>query len=57
MKTVDQINEEYSSLCARLGDLRIKRGTLEHQENELIKKIAALVKEMTDAKQKQEVEQ
>jgi hypothetical protein len=57
LKTVDQINEEYSSLCARLGDLRIKRGTLEHQENELIKKIAALVKEMTDAKQKQEVEQ
>jgi hypothetical protein len=53
MKTTEEINEEYSRLCAKLGDLKIKRGTLEHQENEIIKEIAKLSKEMQTIKEKQ----
>lgn len=54
MKTKEQIDQEYSSLCAQLGDIEIKKGTLEFQKNEIIKKIALLAKEKTQTK---EVEQ
>jgi uncharacterized membrane protein len=53
VKTTEDINNEYSKLCAKLGDLRIKRGTLKHQENEIIKEIARLSKEMQAIKEKQ----
>lgn len=47
MRTQEQIDKEYSDLCAQLGDIEIRKGTLEFKKNEIIKKIAQLAKEKT----------
>lgn len=48
MRTVDEIDQEYTDLCAVLGDIEIQKGMLEHKKNETIKKIAQLSKEKSE---------
>ena len=54
MKTAEEIDQEYSELCMKLGDLEIKKGMIEHQKSEIIKKIAALAKEKLSKKDQEQ---
>lgn len=56
MRTVDEIDQEYTDLCAVLGDIEIQRGMLEHKKNETIKKIAQLSKEKSEILKTQKTE-
>lgn len=51
-RTEEQINQEYSELCAKLGDIEIKKGALDFQKNEIIKKVGALAKERNELDEK-----
>ncbi len=55
MRTVDEIDQEYTDLCAVLGDIEIQKGMLEHKKNETIKKIARLSKEKTELTEAQKI--
>lgn len=45
MRTTEQINKEYSSLCGEAGDLNFKRSKLNSRLEEIYKQLHTLVEE------------
>jgi hypothetical protein len=54
VKTDKEIDKEYSDLCAQLGDIEIKKGALDFQKNEVIKKISQVIKEKVSNQNKEQ---